>query len=570
MDIIIKKYQINNININVIRDDLLPFGTKQRALIEYLSNQHYQEYIYVSPPNGMGQLALAQCSKIIGKKTTIFTPFQKNKHKITKTISKLSNVSLKEINVTKFSDLYQYATEYLKKIQEQKGNDYIFMFDLGFFDKEFIDIMAKNIKSNWKNSFNIKRMWITGGSGTVLNALYKVFPKTHFILVQVGHVIDKKYIKPKRTTVLTPPQKFKTEATILPPYPSSRTYDAKIWQFIHKMGEDNDFIWNVATEIKDFPFYKQITNIKEIMEMFSKLKKYDYRSRIIHKPYQIKNISKNIDLKYQDKYTIILSKDSDYQDWNQISSYFTEESRMRCNVINSLSPYDFFYKNKDLVYEHAYNKYGKVGVFELREALYDLNKQCTSFRPSLMKTMIDMFQSKSVLDFSSGWGDRLIGAIASNCNYVGIDPNKHLINGYREMIKVLGNSNFNKFHMISGKAESVSIPKKSYDLVFTSPPYFDLETYSNDKSQSISHFKNEKIWYQDFLLFVLKKVWKLLETNGIMAININQKKKENYIQWMIKDVSKFTNSEYLGVISYADKNLSNPQPIWIWKKISVL
>ena len=33
MDIIIKKYQINNININVIRDDLLPFGTKQRPLI---------------------------------------------------------------------------------------------------------------------------------------------------------------------------------------------------------------------------------------------------------------------------------------------------------------------------------------------------------------------------------------------------------------------------------------------------------------------------------------------------------------------------------------------------------
>ena len=557
---------INNITVNIVRDDLLPFGTKQRSLIEFLGKQKFQEYIYVSPPNGMGQLALAQCSKIINKKVTIFTPLKKNKHKITKTISKLSNVTLKEINVNKFSELYEHATKYLDNIKEKKGKNYIHMFDLGFFDKKFIDIMAKNIKSNWNESFNIKRMWVTGGSGTLLNVLYKVFPKTHFILVQVGHKISEEYIKPRRTTVLTPPQKFQVEASILPPYPSSRTYDAKIWQFIHKMGENNDYIWNVATEIKDFPFYRQITNLKDIINMFNKLKQYNYKERIIHKPYKLKNISKNIDLKYQNKYTIILNKDLDYDNWNKISSYFTEKPRMKCNVINSLSPYNYFYKNKDLVYEYAYNKYNKVGIFELREALYDLNKHCTAFRPNIMKTMIDMFKSKYVLDFSSGWGDRLIGAIASNCNYVGIDPNKDLFNGYNEIIRIFGNNDTKKYNMIKGKAENVSIPKNSYDLIFTSPPYFDLEVYTDDKNQSV-YSKNEKKWYDEFLITVLKKVWKLLKTNGIMAININQKSNENYIQMMLKDVSKFDNSEYLGVISYADKKLSNPQPIWIWRKI---
>ena len=59
--------------------------------------------------------------------------------------------------------------------------------------------------------------------------------------------------------------------------------------------------------------------------MFNKLKQYNYKERIIHKPYKLKNISKNIDLKYQNKYTIILNKDSDYDNWNKISSYFTEK-----------------------------------------------------------------------------------------------------------------------------------------------------------------------------------------------------------------------------------------------------
>ena len=52
-----------------------------------------------------------------------------------------------------------------------------------------------------------------------------------------------------------------------------------------------------------------------------------------------------------------------------------------------------------------------------------------------------------------------------------------------------------------------------------------------------------------------------------MAININQKQGDNYIEWMLNDVGKFINCEYLGVISYANEKLTNPQPIWIWIKM---
>ena len=53
--------------------------------------------------------------------------------------------------------------------------------------------------------------------------------------------------------------------------------------------------------------------------------------------------------------------------------------------------------------------------------------------------------------------------------------------------------------MIKGKAENVSIPKNSYDLIFTSPPYFDLEVFTDDKNT----YQNELISYKlDFARIV--------------------------------------------------------------------
>lgn len=559
MDFIIKPYKVNNKEIYVVRDDLLPFGTKQRAGVDYLKSLPQKEIIYCSPPNGMGQLALAQCGKIANKKIIIFSPYRINKHKLTKEVEKLPNTKVFIKKVKKFSELYSFAQKYQNEHPNSK------LLDLGFFDKKFIDLMVQNIKQHWPHSFDIPKMWIVGGSGTLLNALYLVFPKTHFNVVQVGHQIWEEHLNHSRTTIIIPPQKFEEEVQNLPPYPSSRTYNAKIWQFLPNKVKNGDYVWNVAGEINDLPLLKDIITEKEVLQMFSNLKKYKVLNRISFQKYQIKNISNKIPLLFNGKPTLIINKDTDFKNWNELSSYFTEECRMKCEVIGKNSPEKYWEKHKNEIYEKTYETYKKVNIHNLRETLFQSHKQCTSFRPNIIKSIIDLFQCHSVLDFSSGWGDRLIGAISSNVDYVGIDPNKCLIKGYQEIIKTLGNSNFKKYQMINGKAENVKIPNRKYDLVFTSPPYFDIETYTKNKSQSLS-YGGEKEWYNKFLLPVLKKVWDVLIPSGIMAININQKQGDNYIEWMLNDVGKFINCEYLGVISYANEQLTNPQPIWIWIK----
>ena len=90
-----------------------------------------------------------------------------------------------------------------------------------------------------------KRIWLVAGSGTLLKSLRKVFPRSKFMVVQVGKKIwpDQMRVKDK---LFVSPKKFWEKADPLPPYPSVSTYDAKLWEFVLKYGKNDDYVWNVA------------------------------------------------------------------------------------------------------------------------------------------------------------------------------------------------------------------------------------------------------------------------------------------------------------------------------------
>lgn len=60
--VILTPLAINNGTIQVVRDDKLIGGSKQRALNKYLTEaikEGLSEFVYASPPPGYGQVALA-------------------------------------------------------------------------------------------------------------------------------------------------------------------------------------------------------------------------------------------------------------------------------------------------------------------------------------------------------------------------------------------------------------------------------------------------------------------------------------------------------------------------------
>lgn len=321
-----------------------------------------------------------------------------------------------------------------------------------------------------------------------------------------------------------------------------------------------------------YPYKKYTMSQDDVLKMMNNLS--EYIPPIINQNYTIKNISFNPTLTFLGKPTIIAQLDDDYLKYNILSDYFQEECRMKCKRYDqSTSPFDYFYNNVGKTIDYALRRYKKINNHTLRESLYELIPECTAFRPTLMVSMIKLFGGKNILDFSSGWGDRLLGALA--CDkiidfYCGVDPNSCLHPNYKNMIDFF-KKDPNKFMMIQSEFQTADVPVKNYNLIFTSPPYFVLEKYSNEPTQSINKNTNLDDWLNNFLFFSLKKSWDLLIDQGHLAISINDMRDSfKFVERMMRYMDGMENSEYLGVVSYAavkdNGQIVSPQPIWIWKK----
>ena len=135
-----------------------------------------------------------------------------------------------------------------------------------------------------------------------------------------------------------------------------------------------------------------------------------------------------------------------------------------------------------------------------------------------------------------------------------------------------------RVHMLDYPFEdnNLEIPEDDYNLIITSPPYFNLEEYNggDQNLQSTVRYPKLHIWLKKFLFPMLKKAWDHLVPGGHMAIIINDSPYFKYVEDMLEfAANNLKNCTYRGCIAYAEdkstpkrKKFGSPQPIWIWKK----
>lgn len=157
-----------------------------------------------------------------------------------------------------------------------------------------------------------------------------------------------------------------------------------------------------------------------------------------------------------------------------------------------------------------------------------------TMRAAAAAQMYKKYGATRVLDFTAGWGARMIAAMALDIDYIGIDTNKALIPGYNKIIKLLKPYTKSKVKMIWKEAQKVDYSKLGkYDYVFTSPPYEYLEAYENmtnyenkgSKIKQPSSSNTIKIddsakFYDEFLVPTLKKAYKYLPKNKFICLNM--------------------------------------------------
>jgi len=201
--------------------------------------------------------------------------------------------------------------------------------------------------------------------------------------------------------------------------------------------------------------------------------------------------------------------------------------------------------HKELDREHEYH----VRLYEKGQHIFpnmfksfrvSMCQYAVNFPPLTAKLIYDTFLKHVpgkalVWDPSAGWAGRLLGAMASNhdLHYIGTDPNpafydetgsmyasvRDFYNNVRSGQSLFGEHNTAEVHQ-HGSEDFDDILPATADLVFTSPPYFNREAYSDDERQSYKRFGAYDSWRDGFLRPTITRAWHALRGHRFFLWNI--------------------------------------------------
>jgi len=140
-----------------------------------------------------------------------------------------------------------------------------------------------------------------------------------------------------------------------------------------------------------------------------------------------------------------------------------------------------------------------------------------------------------MLDISAGWGDRLLAACSRKYFYTGCDPNSAMKPCYDTILddQDYGN-NYHKQVVICSPfedwdgdwEEKCKYRGKSHDIIapnfmISSPPFFNLEIYSHESTQSSERYPAIDDWVQKFLKPSLQKSSEILAPNSPVVLHLS-------------------------------------------------
>lgn len=215
------------------------------------------------------------------------------------------------------------------------------------------------------------------------------------------------------------------------------------------------------------------------------------------------------------------------QGTNLAWSYFPHAFKISCN--GNPTAYDTFYDDDrfKLVINQAMRLCDGLSHGIIRGMLKNFrgNQAVSNFRPTAAAALYEQYAHKGVVwDMSGGWGGRLLGAIRANVEYyIATEPATLT----RKGLITLGTDYWKKsrFEIRKEGSEVYRPQKNSLSFCFTSPPYFDLEKYSDEKTQSFAKFDSKQAWIDGFLAQTFENCYHGLKKGKYMLINTADPKK---------------------------------------------
>lgn len=223
-------------DIHVVRDDLLPGGTKRRFLYRYLGSEpQVTEWVYASPRVGYAQVALGYACRDLGLKATVVLPKGKHTHLTEEAIA--IGVNIVEVPMGFLSHTQHVAKEYAAATPDAG------LLPFGLDHPLVIDEIARIAQTL---PITPTEVWTCISSGVLSRGLQKAWPDAVVYGVRVGHETTEE--ERGRAVVINSRYKFvqPCRAQERPPFPSSVYYDAKVWSFIRERASRGALFWNVG------------------------------------------------------------------------------------------------------------------------------------------------------------------------------------------------------------------------------------------------------------------------------------------------------------------------------------
>lgn len=163
----------------------------------------------------------------------------------------------------------------------------------------------------------------------------------------------------------------------------------------------------------------------------------------------------------------------------------------------------------------------------------------TMYRPQMAKMVVANLGGSHVLDPCAGWGGRMLGSLAAGAQrYTAFEPNTATYNGLIELARFLKVED--KVCIYKDSALNMgNYNISNVDIILTSPPYFDLEVYSREETQSITGCDSYTMWVDKFLTPLVGLSLRTLNDTGWSCWNVHNVGKMK----MIDDIARM-HSEY--------------------------
>lgn len=221
--------------ISVVRDDLLPGGSKTRFLPFLLGDA--EEIVFGGPFCGGAPVALATIGKQLGRKVTIFYAKRKKLHK--------RQLQVLGLGGTIYSVPFGYMSNVQAKARAYAASRGALFLPLGFDVPQAEAPFVAAMELVRKQVGNPDEIWCASGSGMLARCLGKAFPESQIRAVAVGLASRwKSQAMPGNVRIEPADVDFSVECQGSAPFPCCPNYDRKAWVRCVN-GKGRRLFWNV-------------------------------------------------------------------------------------------------------------------------------------------------------------------------------------------------------------------------------------------------------------------------------------------------------------------------------------